>query len=295
MVAQGDTRTDASGQPEPGHPRRPAPRPPQPAVERRGRRVATSTTSSISGRTVVSVHKGLFYIGLRGPSSLVVAGQPARLDLLTLGQDGTTLVPRVPLDGRALPPHLSHRHRAERVGLMPQWLPVDTLLYDATRAATGANARGARQRDHALRRRVPRRRHGARRARQPRAQRPLALRRRPRRGGQPVGQSAAGPHPLVPDRRLYRVGDVARVLVAAPRPGMTALVTIERGRVYSHQVLRLSGASPISARADPAGLPAQRLRLRRGRRGDGAARRQRRCGRWAWPSCRSTCARASYA
>ena len=50
---------------------------------------------------------------------------------------------------------------------------------------------------------------------------------------------------MVPDRALYHVGDVARVLVAAPRPGMTALVTIERGRVYSHQVLRLSGASPV--------------------------------------------------
>src|SRR5205085_11352437 len=67
----------------------------------------------------------------------------------------------------------------------------------------------------------------------------------------PEGATSPWPAPpqdrirVVPDRPLYHVGDVARVLVAAPRPGMTALVTIERGRVYSHQVLRLSGASPV--------------------------------------------------
>ena len=41
---------------------------------------------------------------------------------------------------------------------------------------------------------------------------------------------------LVPDRESYEVGDVAEVLVPAPYPGATALVTIERGRVLSTEV-----------------------------------------------------------
>ncbi len=41
---------------------------------------------------------------------------------------------------------------------------------------------------------------------------------------------------LVPDRESYAVGDVAEVLVPAPYPGATALVTIERGRVLSTEV-----------------------------------------------------------
>ncbi len=45
---------------------------------------------------------------------------------------------------------------------------------------------------------------------------------------------------LVPDRRAYAPGDVARVLVRAPRPGMHALVTVERDGVIRREVRRLA-------------------------------------------------------
>ncbi len=41
---------------------------------------------------------------------------------------------------------------------------------------------------------------------------------------------------LIADRESYQVGDVAEVLVPAPFPGATALVTVERGRVLSSEV-----------------------------------------------------------
>ena len=41
---------------------------------------------------------------------------------------------------------------------------------------------------------------------------------------------------LVADRESYEVGDVAEVLVPAPFPGATALITVERGRILSTEV-----------------------------------------------------------
>ena len=41
---------------------------------------------------------------------------------------------------------------------------------------------------------------------------------------------------LIADRERYEVGDVAEVLVPAPFPGATALVTVERGRILSREV-----------------------------------------------------------
>lgn len=50
---------------------------------------------------------------------------------------------------------------------------------------------------------------------------------------------------LVADRAAYAPGDTAAVLVQAPYPGMTALVTIERGDVLEYQTLTLSGAAGL--------------------------------------------------
>ena len=96
VVAQGDTRTDAHGDLTLAIPAdlRRARLSQQWSVEAD---VSDVNNASISGRTLVAVHKGLFYVGLRGPSALVVAGRPARLDLLTVAQDGTRPVSRVPL------------------------------------------------------------------------------------------------------------------------------------------------------------------------------------------------------
>ena len=48
---------------------------------------------------------------------------------------------------------------------------------------------------------------------------------------------------LVADKEQYDVGDIAEVLVPAPFPGATALVTIERGKIISRSVVTFEGNS----------------------------------------------------
>jgi hypothetical protein len=59
-------------------------------------------------------------------------------------------------------------------------------------------------------------------------------------------QPASGRLALIPDRETYQPGDTARVLVPSPYQGAsTALATIERGDVLSHQVHQIEAADAI--------------------------------------------------
>jgi len=238
-VAQGDARTDANGALTLSIPAdlRRAALSQQWSVEAN---VTDINNASVSGRAVVSVHRGRFYIGLHQATPFVVAGQPARLDLLTLGQDGATRVPRVPLTLTLY--RRTYRAVDDPNAPFPRETPVDTPVRTFS-AATGTDGHGganialpssgeyrlvAMARDAAgnpIRSALSLYAAGADEA------------------ASPWANAAQDRVRLVPDHALYHVGDTARVLVAAPRPGMTALVTIERGRVYSHRVTRLAGAS----------------------------------------------------
>jgi alpha-2-macroglobulin len=50
---------------------------------------------------------------------------------------------------------------------------------------------------------------------------------------------------LVADHETYKPGDVASILVPAPYRGMTALITIERGKVIEHQTMIITGTTGI--------------------------------------------------
>ncbi len=239
-VVQGDARTDANGALTLAIPAdlRHSLLSQQWSVEAE---VTDINSASVSGRVAVSVHKGRFYIGLHQAAPFVVAGQPARLDLLTLGQNGATTVPRVPI---TLTLYRRTYHEVNSPNSpFPQEQPVDTFARTFA-ASTGADG------------------HGAASVTLPSSGEYRLVATAHDAAGNPIRSAlslyAAGADEafspwantpedrirLVPDKSLYRVGEVARVLVAAPRPDMTALVTIERGRVYSHQVVRLAGASP---------------------------------------------------
>lgn len=61
---------------------------------------------------------------------------------------------------------------------------------------------------------------------------------------------------LVADKRSYEPGDTARLLVKAPREGMSALVTVERERILERRVVKLASVAetieiPITAEAAP--------------------------------------------
>jgi uncharacterized protein YfaS (alpha-2-macroglobulin family) len=61
---------------------------------------------------------------------------------------------------------------------------------------------------------------------------------------------------LVPDRRRYRPGDVAQVLVKAPRPGLYALLTVEREGVLRRSVHLLeSTAESLPIEIDEQSVP----------------------------------------
>jgi len=45
------------------------------------------------------------------------------------------------------------------------------------------------------------------------------------------------------DRTVYAIGDIIKVQVLSPVPDVTALVTVERGKIYSHQLLQFSGST----------------------------------------------------
>jgi len=256
-VVQGDARTDANGNLTLAIPTdlRRSLLSQQWSVEAD---VTDINSASVSGRAAVSVHKGRFYIGLHQAAPFVVAGQPARLDLLTLGQDGATTVPRVPLTLTL------YRRTYHEVNVpnspFPQERPVDTFVRTLA-ASTGADGHGAVS--VTLPSSGGYRLVATARAASGRAATGNAIRSAlslyaagADEASSPWDNTPEDRARLVPDKGLYRVGDVARVLVAAPRPDMTALVTIERGRVYSHQVVRLSGASPtLSVPILPGYLP----------------------------------------
>ncbi|HEY8287048.1 MAG TPA: alpha-2-macroglobulin family protein, partial [Chloroflexota bacterium] len=48
---------------------------------------------------------------------------------------------------------------------------------------------------------------------------------------------------LIADKTTYKPGEVAHILVTAPAAGMTALVTVERGSILTHQVVTLPSNS----------------------------------------------------
>jgi uncharacterized protein YfaS (alpha-2-macroglobulin family) len=50
---------------------------------------------------------------------------------------------------------------------------------------------------------------------------------------------------LIADKRRYKPGDTATILVTAPYPDTTALLTIERGSVIEHRVLTIQGSTGV--------------------------------------------------
>lgn len=204
--------------------------------------VTSSTNAAISAQTSVVIHRALFYIGLRDASNVVTAGVKTRLDLLTLGDDGATRQPNVSMTLRLY-------RRTYRFTMDPQGgeveKTVDTLVTQST-GTTGANGRGEailtlpKAGEYRL---IATTRDG--RGNPVRSALSLWVSDPAETSYAPWPEQPKDQITLVPDKTLYRVGDTARILVQAPRAGMTALVTTERGRVYSVRVVTLSSASPV--------------------------------------------------
>ncbi len=199
---------------------------------------------TVSQRTQVIVHKGTYYLGLHPNNVVATTGQPQEVDLLALRPDGTSTVASVQVLLRVY-----RRSWYSVYALDPssgsfawQTRPHDTLLTQQV-VHTTASGTGS-------------------------------VRFTPKDGGEyritadtkdylgnaihsatylwvgsdtytSWGFANNDRLRLVADKPLYHTGDVAHILVPAPLTNMLALITLERGRVISHQVRRLSGNSVV--------------------------------------------------
>jgi len=201
--------------------------------------VTDISDQSVSNRTSVIAHKGLFYIGLRPTRYVGQVGEEQTVEIRTVDWDGQP-VGRVELEVTFNQREWLNVQEEDEVGnLYWTWVPSDTVAYSQT---VTTNRDGA-----AIAAFVPEsggtyivRAEGS-----------------DEEGNDVVSatwlwissrryvswrQDNNDRIQLIADRRSYEPGDVAEILVPSPFQGeVTALFTVERGRVIEHWVQTLRG------------------------------------------------------
>jgi len=216
---------------------------------------ATATDASgqeVAQRTTAVIHRALFYVGLRqghapGQGFIAQPGKPQPIDLLALGMDGKTVQRGVAvtlsvarrrwIDSwvRDSSGNVQYQEKYEDVPVVTRTVTtgsggtgafsfVPRLAGDYRVVATARDALG----------------HVARSA--------LDVWVSSWGGGDADwGARTDDGVRVVPDRATYQPGDTANLLVGAPMAGMLALVTLERGSVLEHHLVRLHGAGDVIA------------------------------------------------
>lgn len=194
---------------------------------------------SVSNRTTTIVHKGLFYIGLRPARYVGRVGEEQTVEIRTVDWEGEPVrdVPLIVTFNRR--EWLNVQEEDEYGNLYWTWAPSDTVVFSQT---VTTNRRG-----QAIANFVPQaggtyivRAEGC-----------------DERDNDIVSatwlwvstseyvswrQENNDRIQLIADRRAYQPGDVAQILVPSPFQGdVTALFTVERGRIIEHWVQTLSG------------------------------------------------------
>jgi uncharacterized protein YfaS (alpha-2-macroglobulin family) len=216
--------------------------------------VTDVTDQSVSNRAQVLVHKGLFYIGLRPQQYVGVAGEEQKVDIRTVDWAGEP-VARVPLTVTLNRREwLNVQEEDEYGNLYWTWTVSDTVVATATVTtndqgeatasfippsggsyiikAEGTDARGNRI-VSATWLWVSGREYVSWR------------------------QENNDRIYLIADKREYRPGETARILIPSPFQGeVTALFTVERGHIIKHWVQTLAGNAetvdlPITADMAP--------------------------------------------
>ncbi len=198
---------------------------------------------AVSTQAVAIVHKGQFYIGLSPRDYVGTVGQPGLADVITVdpqsqpvpGVAVTAVVNRVEwksVQEKAEDGRFYWVTRPVKTPVITQTLTTDangTALLRWTPDAPGEYKIEATARDtlgHAIRSATYVWVSG--------------------REFVPWRQENNDRIKLVADRDEYKVGDTAEILVPSPYQGtVSALLTVERGRVISHRVIELKGNSEI--------------------------------------------------
>jgi len=207
-------------------------------------RISTTVTDenaqAVSVSSSVNVHAASLYAGVRPRSNLAIAGREMAIDLATVDMEGVPL-PGTPVTVRVYErtwittkeqtPDGARRYRSD---------PQDTLIA-TLQAITDEDARAS----VGYTPRVP----GTLRL----VAAATDLQGRMSRSSTsawvtgieyaPWPMTNNDALPLVADKDEYHVGDVAEILVPAPYVGMHGLVTVERGRILSHETASFAGNS----------------------------------------------------
>ncbi|MBX7213447.1 MAG: Ig-like domain-containing protein [Thermoflexales bacterium] len=195
---------------------------------------------SIAGRSSVLIHPAALYVGVSSPGTIVRAGKPIEAGLVVVDWDGKRLAGQsveAVLVQRAWKSHYDEEAGRWRSDVIDTPLMTKTVTSDANGEATatfttdlsGALRIVARARD---------------------AQGRLA---QSSRFVFVVGDLAASwlrddsdRINLVANKAEYVAGDTAEILIPSPfAEDHFALVTIERGRMYSHEVIQVHGGTAL--------------------------------------------------
>ncbi|MEJ5198768.1 MAG: alpha-2-macroglobulin family protein, partial [Anaerolineae bacterium] len=196
---------------------------------------------SVSTQTAAIVHKAAFYIGLRPQSYVSVVNKPAAIDVLTVDPQGKS-VPATPVEliasrirwysvrERAEDGNYYWTSKAEKTPVFTQTVTTGndgTAVFTFTPNEAGEYKVEATGRDPGG--------HFARSATYVWVSGP---------GYAPWRQENNDRIQLIPDKKEYKPGETARLLVASPyQTPVKALLTVERGGILTRTVMDIRGNS----------------------------------------------------
>ena len=191
----------------------------------------------VAGSTTVTVHPASFYAGIHPTQFVANEGGSARIDLVSVDTDGK-VVP-----GRAVTVRVYDRQWITTKQVIPgggrlyQSEPKDTLIatLQTTTNAKGEGSVTYRPAKSGTLRLVAEITDA--KGRTARAATYLWVWGTTRASWQVTNDDAIK---LVANKERYEVGETADVLVPAPFPGATALVTVERGKIKTREVRKLA-------------------------------------------------------
>jgi uncharacterized protein YfaS (alpha-2-macroglobulin family) len=216
--------------------------------------ITDPSNQEVSGRSSAVVHKGLFYIGLAPEDYIGRAGHEVKVDVITVDPHGAA-VPNIPITAILLQQNWYNvQQQADDGRFYWTWKVEETPVYTTT-VTTDAQGRavaafvpeeGGSYRVRAIA-------HDAR-ENEIRSSTYLWI-----SSGDfiPWRQENNDRIELVTDKKSYRPGETARILIPSPFQGQVkALLTVERGHVISHQLLTLvSNSDQVELRILPEYTP----------------------------------------
>jgi uncharacterized protein YfaS (alpha-2-macroglobulin family) len=209
--------------------------------------VMDSSNQAVSGQTTVIIHRGLFYIGAQPESWIATTGTPTSFRVQTVDTTGQA-APNTPL-----------AYTLDRV----EWVrksDAGKMVWTETVSVTGNGTLTTGADGGAILPFTPTRGGSYR----------LTLEGRDQRGNRVLGQAWIYVSDrayvnwrfenndrldLKADKKKYKPGEIARILVPSPYVDATALVTIERGRVLSSRVMQIGNSAVIEVPIDAGYFP----------------------------------------